>query len=427
VASRHHAVRTPPARLLERYDALLLDLDGVLYRGDRVIDGVPETLHEIRGTGLAVLFLTNNSARTPEEVASRLHDMGISARPDEVLTSALATAAMLKREGADGASAFVIGERGIREALAAVGVVAIDGEPDRTDLVVVGWDRAADYAKLRTACLLVERGARLVATNPDASFPAADGMWPGAGALLAAITTTTGADPIVVGKPARPMFDAAAEITGATRPLMVGDRLDTDVSGAAAMSWDSVLVLTGTARPPDLLDASDLPVYVAQHLSAVLADRIPGRFRPAEPTDGPAIRDLLVAGGLSDAGVAERLDGTTVCPSQDDAGGLVATASLTDEDGARVLRSVAVRREARGQSLGLLAVAAAVRLARASAAQGTASAGDGRIFLYTDQAQRFFERLGFEPVSREDLPGSVRAYASDEGCAGSAVPMARRR
>src|SRR2546426_300991 len=119
--------------------------------------------------------------------------------------------ALLRREGASGRTAFVIGERGIREALEGAGVVLVDGEPERTDLVVVGWDRDADYAKLRTASLLVERGARLIATNADASYPASDGVWPGAGALLAAVTTTTGAQPTVVGKPARPLFEAAAE------------------------------------------------------------------------------------------------------------------------------------------------------------------------------------------------------------------------
>src|SRR5207237_9355226 len=111
----------------------------------------------------------------------------------------------------------------------------LDGEADRADLVVVGWDRSADYPKLRTAGLLVERGARLVATNADGSYPAPDGLWPGAGAILAAVTTTTGAPATVVGKPARPMFEAAVRITGASHPLVVGDRIDTDIKGAVTM------------------------------------------------------------------------------------------------------------------------------------------------------------------------------------------------
>src|SRR5437762_2505534 len=146
---------------------------------------------------------------------------------------------MLRREGGRGRTAFVIGERGIREALEHAGVRILDGEAARADLVVVGWDRSVDYDKLRNASLLVERGARLVATNADASYPAPDGLWPGAGAILAAITTTTGATPTVVGKPERGMFDAAAARCGATHPLVVGDRLDTDVRGAAGAGMDS--------------------------------------------------------------------------------------------------------------------------------------------------------------------------------------------
>src|SRR5439155_16185437 len=148
---------------------------------------------------------------------------------------------------------------GVREALQQVGIRLVDGEPDRTDLEVIGWDRAVDYAKLRTASLLVERGARLIGTNPDASYPAPDGLWPGAGALLAAVTTTTGATPTIVGKPGRPLFEAAAEAVGASRPLVVGDRLDTDVAGAAAMGWESLLVLSGASRPGGLIRGDVLP------------------------------------------------------------------------------------------------------------------------------------------------------------------------
>src|SRR5207249_4941262 len=207
-----------------RYDAIFFDLDGVLYRGDQAVPAAPAVVERIRGLGRSVLFLTNNSARTPQQVAGRLERLGVVAHPEEILTSALATAALLRREGETGRSAFVIGERGIREALEGIGVDVLDGDHESADLVVVGWDRSLDYPKLKTACLLVERGSRLVATNPDTSFPAPDGLWPGAGAILAAITTTTGAAPTIVGKPARPMFEAAAELTGATKPLVVGDR-----------------------------------------------------------------------------------------------------------------------------------------------------------------------------------------------------------
>jgi glycerol-1-phosphatase len=398
--------------LARRYDALFVDLDGVVYRGDQVIPGVAEVLDQVRTGGTSVLFLTNNSSKTPEQVSEKLRGMGISTSAHEVLTSAVATAWMLKREGAARATAFVIGERGIREALQAVGVDLLDGEPERADLVVVGWDRSVDYAKLRTAALLVQRGARLVATNSDASYPAPNGLWPGAGALLAAVTTTTGAIPTVVGKPARPLFEAAARATGASNPLVVGDRLDTDISGAAAVGWDSLLVLSGAARPMDLPSARDLPTYVGRDLSVVGRSVPPARFEPARLIDGDGIRSLLSSAGLSHEGVEDRLDRTLVCWDRKE---LAATACLEPVGGTGVLRSVAVRDDLRGSGLGMLVSAAAVRGGRAL--------GIADYALFTETAQAFFELLGFRKTERADLPELVRNSRHATECARSATPM----
>jgi HAD superfamily hydrolase (TIGR01457 family) len=274
------------------YDALLFDLDGVLYRGDEPIPAAAEALRRVREQGATIRFLTNNSARTPDEVAARLERMEIAASPSEVITSANATAALLHREGTTG-TAFVIGERGIRDALGGIGIRVVDGTPDRADLVVVGWDRDLTYDSLRTAVLLIQRGARLVATNADATYPAPDGLWPGGGAILAAVTTATGATPTVVGKPSRPMFEAAAEDTGASNPLVIGDRLDTDIAGAAAMGWDSLLVLTGASQIEDLPAAGELPTYVAGGLAALVQTGPSIRARVAGPADVPAVRAVL--------------------------------------------------------------------------------------------------------------------------------------
>jgi HAD superfamily hydrolase (TIGR01457 family) len=252
--------------LSERYDAFLFDLDGVLYRGADPIPGAPEAVAALREAGRGIAFVTNNSARTPAAVAERLVAAGVAASPEEVVTSAGATAELLAGRGCR--SAFVIGEEGIRTALAGAGVELRDGEPDGVDVVVVGWDRGADYAKLRTAAVLVERGAAFVGTNGDASWPAPDGtLWPGAGALLAAVATTTGTEPEIVGKPNAPLFHAALARAGGGRPLVIGDRLDTDVAGAAALGWDSLLVLTGITRRADLEHAASRPTYVADDLS----------------------------------------------------------------------------------------------------------------------------------------------------------------
>jgi HAD superfamily hydrolase (TIGR01457 family) len=252
--------------LLERYDALLFDLDGVLYRGRDPVPGAAEAVAAVRAAGRGLAFVTNNSARTPATVAERLGRAGVPATPEEVVTSAAATAELLAGRGCR--SAFVVGEEGIRSALATAGIDLRDGEPDAVDAVVVGWDRGADYTKLRVASVLVERGAAFVGTNGDPSFPAADGSrWPGAGALLAAIATTTGAEPEIVGKPHAPLFESALARAGGGRALVVGDRLDTDIAGAAALGWDSLLVLTGVTRREDLDGAPTAPTFVADDLS----------------------------------------------------------------------------------------------------------------------------------------------------------------
>lgn len=256
--------------LADAYGCLLLDLDGVLYRGDEVVPGAPQTMASIRARGIRVVFITNNSSRTPEQVAAKLDAMGTPATPSEVVTSALATADLLAGRG--GGSAFVVGQVGLRAALEAAGMQIVDGEPDRTDYVVVGFDASADYAKLKRASLLVQRGAVLVATNPDGSFPSSDGLWPGAGALLAVVTTTTGAVAEVVGKPYAPLFETARRRAGGGAPLVVGDRLDTDIAGAVALGWDSLLVLSGVATRADLEGSAVRPTFVGADLSAVLQE-----------------------------------------------------------------------------------------------------------------------------------------------------------
>jgi N-acetylglutamate synthase-like GNAT family acetyltransferase len=310
----------------------------------------------------------------------------------------------------------------VRQALEGAGIELLDGDPGRADLVVIGWDRSVDYTKLRTAALLVQRGARLVATNADPSYPAPDGLWPGAGALLAAVTTTTGAGATVVGKPARPLFEAAAEVTGATRPLVVGDRLDTDVAGAGAMGWDSLLVLSGAATPPELLRAPFLPTYVGKDLSFLSQAPPPARFRPARAEELEPVGELLESAGLSAAGLDDRLSGTMVCqdgdhPGAEDGGhALAATACLQPLENAAILRSVAVRKDLRGSGLGMLVVAAAVRLA--------GERGIPLVGLFTEEAEGFFEKLGFRRVERSALPDSIRTspHAAEE-CAQSAAAM----
>ena len=396
--------------LAERYDAILIDLDGVVYRGDEIIPGVPEALTYLQRKGIWPVFLTNNSSLTPGQVADKLLQLGLPVAPERILTSALATASMLRKEARPGATAFVIGEAGIRAALREAEIEVVDGDPRVTDLVVVGWDRSVDYTKLRNAALLVQRGARLVATNADPSYPAPDGLWPGAGALLAAVTTATGAVPTVVGKPHAPMFRAAAEVAGGHSPLVVGDRLDTDIDGATAMGWDSLLVLSGAATPADLCRSDRLPTYVAPDLSGLLQELPRSRFRGATSEDIGGIAALLSDLGLRSDGVSHRLLDTIV--SED----LRATATVQRSGSAGLLRSVAVAKENQGKGIGMLVTAAALAMARRR--------GQSHVYLFTETAEHFFERMGFEAISREMLPGPVgESGQAIEECAESAVPM----
>lgn len=438
------APEVPAGSPAARHRGVAFDLDGVVYHGSDPVPAAPGTLARLREARIPFLFLTNNSARTPDRVAERLAGMGIEALPRDVLTSAQATAELLSREGAAGRTVFVIGETGICRALEQAGL-RLEDEPESTDYVVIGWDRGVDYAKLRRAAILVQRGARLIATNADASYPGPDGLWPGAGALLSAVTAATGATPTVVGKPARPMFDAARAHLGlgepatgddthrthrthraggssaadgprATRgtPLIVGDRLDTDIAGADGAGWDSLLVFTGVTRPADLLGAQELPTYIGPDIAAVLAGRVPGRFRPARTDDVPDIAAVLADAGLPLAGVDERVESTMVCDDPD-GGGLAATASLQHLGTDGLLRSVAVAEGRRGSGLGTLAVASAVAAAR--------RAGVRDIGLFTEDAAGFFETLGFAPVGRDALPDGVRRSDQAGECAGATAML----
>jgi HAD superfamily hydrolase (TIGR01450 family) len=251
--------------LADPYDAILLDLDGVLYRWPQQIAGAAGAVERLRAAGKRLAFVSNNSSRTPTQVAERLEAVGVRVDPTEIVTSALATADLLASRGV--AAAFVVGDEGLRTALADVGIRVLEGSGDGADVVVVGFDRDADYMLLKDASVLVGQGVPLVASNADASFPTADGeAWPGAGALLAAIETTTGVKGEVVGKPEAPVLRRALEVAGGTRPLVVGDRLDTDVAGAARLGWDSALVLTGSTRREDLDGSRWVPTLVVDSI-----------------------------------------------------------------------------------------------------------------------------------------------------------------
>jgi phosphoglycolate/pyridoxal phosphate phosphatase family enzyme len=253
------------------FDGLVCDLDGVIYSGDRAVPGAPEAIRELRARGVRIVFCTNNSRSTVAEYRSKLARLGIDTSTDEIVTSGVVTAEVLAGRGHAGHSAFVIGREGVRSALREVGIrIAEPKEP--ADLVVVGFDDKFDYEGMKQASLAVRRGAKLIATNDDAALPMPEGLWPGAGAILASIETASGATAEVMGKPHAPMMDAVARrLKGCTRIAMVGDRPETDLVGGAARGWTTILVTSGVTPPDEAEHVSPRPDLVVRDLSALAA------------------------------------------------------------------------------------------------------------------------------------------------------------
>ncbi|MGI8575984.1 MAG: HAD-IIA family hydrolase [Egibacteraceae bacterium] len=233
--------------MAERYVGVVLDLDGVCYLGDEPIAGAPGAVAALRDAGLGVVFASNNSTRTPATMAERLSQMGIPADEDEIVSSALAGAELLE----PGTVCLVVGMEGLHAALEARGCDITD-DPDEAEALVVGLDKELTYETLARAAVALQRGARFVATNDDRSFPVADGVWPGTGAILAALTATTGLEPETAGKPHATLFEAAARRLPDGPLLMVGDRVETDLVGAADCGWDTLLLLSGVTTADDI-------------------------------------------------------------------------------------------------------------------------------------------------------------------------------
>jgi 4-nitrophenyl phosphatase len=242
-----------PDALIDRYAGVVFDIDGVLCRGESALPGAAEVLRALRARDLGLALVTNNAGRTPAQIVAWLDGMGLTIAPDEVLTSSIAAATLVE----PGTRCVVIGADGLREALRARGAVTVT-DPQQAQAVVVGIDVNLHYDDLRRAAQALHAGARFVATNADRTFPMSDGLWPGNGATIAALTAATGREPEIAGKPQPALFAAAATRIGRTPLLMVGDRVETDIDGAAALGWDTALVLTGvsTADMPEVARAT---------------------------------------------------------------------------------------------------------------------------------------------------------------------------
>lgn len=234
----------------------VFDLDGVVYRGEQALPGAVDTIETLRRLGHQVYFLTNNSTQTRTTYANKLRGMGIPVDEEHIMTSSYATALYLIEQGAEGKSAFVVGEEGIRKELEAVGLRVVTEAP--ADYLVVGMDKSFNYDTLLRAQHAILGGAEFIATNRDTTYPLEAGLIvPGGGALVAAIEVASGVQPLVIGKPEPHTMNAILELAGCSpeEAVIVGDRLDTDVLLGKRVGSPTVLVLTGVTTERDLEQA----------------------------------------------------------------------------------------------------------------------------------------------------------------------------
>ncbi|MDO8120862.1 HAD-IIA family hydrolase [Isoptericola sp. b490] len=262
--------------LAERYDLALVDLDGVAYRGRKPIPHAAEGLSDARLAGMDVVFVTNNASREPESVAHQLTELEIPCSPQDVMTAAQAAATLLAERLDPGSRVLVVGGPGLRTAVGAVGLVVVDSAEELPAAVVQGYSADVGWRQLAEAAYAVEAGAWFVASNLDRTLPTERGFAPGNGALVSAVQTATGVEPVSAGKPEPTLYQLAARRRGASNPLVVGDRLDTDLAGARAAGWAGLHVLTGvsTARDAVLARPAERPSYLGADLRSLLVPHV---------------------------------------------------------------------------------------------------------------------------------------------------------
>ena len=260
----------------EAFRAYIFDLDGVIYRGEEPQSGAAEIIQTLRSRGEQVYFLTNNSTQSRSQYAEKLTRLGVPARPEDVMTSAYATALYIREHKPGNCRAYVVGESGLKQELRSEGIEVVEepnGKP--IDFVVAGLDREFNYAKLFNAQQAILKGAIFVATNRDPTFPLEEGLLcPGGGTMVAAIQTATGVDPQVIGKPDTYSVKKVMDMAGATpeETVVIGDRLDTDVWGGKRAGARTVLVLTGVTTEAEARNAPEemKPDWIIRSLAELI-------------------------------------------------------------------------------------------------------------------------------------------------------------
>jgi len=269
--------------LADRFDGLLIDLDGVVWIGSEPVPGSVEALQALQEAGKRIVFVTNNPGRLPEAYAERLRGLGVEVTPEQIVTAGIVVARLAGEAAGEGGSAFVLGAAALKEMVAATGVRLLEGEEaERADVVVVSGHKGFDYGELRTAKFVLDHGARLFATSHDPTMPFPGGELPGTGAVLAAVEVASGKQATIAGKPERHLFEMAIEVVCSfwsqdshkeqTKPhlAMVGDRISSDIDGGRAAGLETVLVLSGTTSRAEAEGADPAPDHVVDNLAALL-------------------------------------------------------------------------------------------------------------------------------------------------------------
>jgi HAD superfamily hydrolase (TIGR01450 family) len=254
--------------LVGKYAAFAIDLDGVVWRGERLIDGAVEGLQTIRDAGKPMLLLTNNGGYHPEEVVERLAEGGFDLKAEEVLTTSIVAKDWVARHGLRGAPAFILAPATVATQLSDVLRIRYLEAGQTAKVVLVGRDTELSYVRLALAADALREGASFLSLNKDPVMPVENGgLVPGTGSIVAAVEAASGKTATVLGKPELPMMEAAAERLGSEGVLMIGDRMESDILGAQRIGWDSALVLTGLTT--GVIEADPPPTYVLSSLAAL--------------------------------------------------------------------------------------------------------------------------------------------------------------
>jgi HAD superfamily hydrolase (TIGR01450 family) len=291
--------------LWDAYDVAMLDLDGVVYVGRDAVPGAPDHLAAARAAGMKLAYVTNNASRTPDTVADHLRELGIDAADEDVVSSAQAAARLLSEKLPSGAAVFVIGGEGLRVALAEAGLRPVQDRAERPEAVVSGFAADLRWSTVIAGAILVAEGLPWVASNTDLTVPTPDGPGPGNGALVGVVARFADREPQVAGKPEPPLFEETLRRIGGERPLVVGDRLDTDIEGANRVGYDSLLVLTGVTGLEQLVSAAPelRPRYVAADLGAL------ARSQPEPVLEDDGVRVGRWTAGVADGALVVTADG----------------------------------------------------------------------------------------------------------------------